>query len=86
MATLDLSIAVDSDDEVRALYQALCRAETSEYSEASRLRSLRATGYLSNSADTAAEEQRRAEVRASVCRWLSISVKAWMNDRDIRPW
>lgn len=86
MATLDLSISVDSDDEVRALYQALIRAAATEHAEAARLSTLRGTGYLTNSTDSGASELTRALDRKDALRALSNEVRERMRLAGIEPW
>jgi hypothetical protein len=89
MASLDLQIAFDHDDEMRALYQALIRAVAAERSEVNRLRSLRGTGYLALSetqSGTALSEQGRAEVRVMTLSALVDGLRERMRRDKVEPW
>lgn len=81
-----LYISVDSDDDLRALYQAVARARASEQSEMDRLRRLRASGYGAGSSDGLSSELGRAETRERMLDRALWEVASHMETRGLAPW
>lgn len=81
---IDLSVQVDSADQLRALYQSQKRAIASERTEINRLAGLRATGY--GDEDTYHYQLWRARARFDMLERVIMEVTTEMMRRGIQPW
>lgn len=83
MPTFDVDFFADSNDEIRALYQALMRARASERTEVTRLNKLLSSGYGN---DSTVSEHWRADARERMLDRLIISVFTEMQAKQVESW
>lgn len=85
---LDLSIPVDSPDELRALYRALVRARASERTEANRYGGLLSTGYgvTDGTRDAWRSDGWRARAQERMLDRLLGEVSMAMEKEGVEPW